>query len=239
MDLKLRQSASTHFFLYGTGANGKSVFLFIISALLGDYAKTASTSSFTANTTKQHPTDLAGLRGARFVTAAETEDGAKWAESKIKSLTGSDKISARLMRCDFFEFLPEFKLIIASNHKPSLRSVDEAIRRRLHLVRQTLASYLVRTKTDPKTVQTPLRHANVKTTLQLYAHSVSEDRLAAQGQALAAFLQPPATDAVKLIMGGSWVEGNYMTTAKLKKEMVGTRRLELLTSTVSILRSTT
>ena len=57
------------FFLYGTGANGKSVFLSMISVLLGDYAKTASTSSFTASTTERHPTDLAGLRGARFVTA--------------------------------------------------------------------------------------------------------------------------------------------------------------------------
>lgn len=122
------------FFVYGTGANGKSVFLSTISILLGDYAKTASTSSFTASTTEQHPTDLAGLRGARFVTAIETEDGARWAESKIKSLTGGDKIAARFMRCDFFEFFPEFKLVIAGNHKPGLRSVDEAIRRRLHFV---------------------------------------------------------------------------------------------------------
>ena len=122
------------FFLYGTGANGKSVFLSTISRLLGDYAKTASASSFTASTTEQHPTDLAGLRGARFVTAIETEDGARWAESKIKSLTGGDKIAARFMRCDFFEFIPEFTLVIAGNHKPGLRSVDEAIRRRLHLV---------------------------------------------------------------------------------------------------------
>jgi len=122
------------FFLYGTGANGKSVFLSTIANLLGDYSKTAPASSFTASSTEQHPTDLAGLHGARFVTAIETEDGARWAESKIKSLTGGDKIAARFMRGDFFEFLPEFKLIIAGNHKPSLRSVDEAIRRRLHLV---------------------------------------------------------------------------------------------------------
>lgn len=122
------------FFLYGTGANGKSVFLSTIASLLGDYAKTAPASSFTASSTEQHPTDLAGLRGARFVTAIETEDGARWAESKIKSLTGGDKIAARFMRCDFFEFIPEFKLVIAGNHKPGLRSVDEAIRRRLHLI---------------------------------------------------------------------------------------------------------
>ena len=83
---------------------------------------------------RAHPTDLAGLRGARLVTAVETEEGARWAESKIKSLTGGDKIAARFMRCDFFEFIPEFKLLVAGNHKPGLRSVDEAIRRRLHLI---------------------------------------------------------------------------------------------------------
>lgn len=127
------------FFLYGTGANGKSVFLSTISAVLRDYAKTAPASSFMACANEQHPTDLAGLRGARFVTAIETEDGARWAESKIKSLTGGDKIAARFMRQDFFEFQPTFKLVIAGNHKPSLRSVDEAIRRRLNLVPFTVA----------------------------------------------------------------------------------------------------
>jgi putative DNA primase/helicase len=122
------------FFFYGTGANGKSVFLSTISALLAGYAKTAPSSSFTASPNEQHPTALAGLRGARLVTAIEMEDGAHLAESKIKSLTGGDKISVRFMRGDFFEFTPEFKLVIAGNHKPHLRSVDEAIRRRLNLV---------------------------------------------------------------------------------------------------------
>ena len=122
------------FFFYGTGANGKSVFLSTIAGLLGDYAKTAPASAFTATTTEQHPTDVAGLRGARFVTAIETEDGRWWAEAKIKSLTGGDRITARFMRQDFFEYLPQFKLLVAGNHKPGLRSVDEAIRRRLHLI---------------------------------------------------------------------------------------------------------
>jgi integrase len=73
---------------------------------------------------------------------------------------------------------------------------DDPHRFGFHNLRYSLASFLVRTKTDPKTVQTLLRHANVKTTLQLYAHSVSEDRMAAQGLALGAFLQPPASGAV-------------------------------------------
>jgi putative DNA primase/helicase len=139
------------FFLYGTGANGKSVYLTTIADLLGDYAKTAPASSFTAAATEQHPTDLAGLRGARFVTAIETEDGARWAESKIKSLTGGDRIAARFMRCDFFEFTPEFKLFIAGNHKPGLRSVDESIRRRLHLVPFTVT--IPENERDPRLVE--------------------------------------------------------------------------------------
>jgi putative DNA primase/helicase len=122
------------FFLYGTGANGKSVFLSTISSLLGDYCRTAPASAFTASNTEQHPTDLAGLRGARFVTAIETEDGRWWAEAKIKLLTGGDRITARFMRQDFFEYVPQFKLVVAGNHKPGLRNVDEAIRRRLHLI---------------------------------------------------------------------------------------------------------
>lgn len=132
----LTGSISEHalFFLYGTGANGKSVFLSTIAGLLGDYAKSAPASAFTASNTEQHPTDVAGLRGARFVTATETEDGRFWAEAKIKNLTGGDRVTARFMRQDFFEYLPQFKLIVAGNHKPGLRSVDEAIRRRLHLI---------------------------------------------------------------------------------------------------------
>jgi putative DNA primase/helicase len=122
------------FFLYGRGANGKSVLLNTVSSIMGDYHTTAPIETFTASATERHPTELAHLRGARLVTAIETEEGRRWAEAKIKSLTGGDKIAARFMRGDFFEFTPAFKLCVAGNHKPSLRTVDEAIRRRFHLV---------------------------------------------------------------------------------------------------------
>jgi putative DNA primase/helicase len=122
------------FFLYGTGANGKSVLLNTLSGIIGDYARSAPIETFTASSVERHPTDLASLRGARLVMAVETEEGRRWAESRIKVLTGGDKIAARFMRQDFFEFVPQFKLIIAGNHKPGLRSVNEAIRRRFHLV---------------------------------------------------------------------------------------------------------
>jgi putative DNA primase/helicase len=126
------------FFNFGVGGNGKSTYINIISEAAGDYAKTAPIETFTATNHDRHPTDLAGLRGARLVTAIETEEGRRWAESKIKALTGGDRISARFMRQDFFEFTPQFKLMIAGNHKPSLRSVDEAIRRRFNLIPWTV-----------------------------------------------------------------------------------------------------
>jgi putative DNA primase/helicase len=122
------------FFAFGTGANGKSVLLSSVAGILAEYHRTAPIETFTASNTDRHPTDLASLRGARLVTATETEEGRRWAESRIKQLTAGDMIAARFMRQDLFEYRPAFKLVIAGNHKPSLRSVDEAIRRRFHLV---------------------------------------------------------------------------------------------------------
>jgi putative DNA primase/helicase len=132
----LTGSISEHalFFLHGQGANGKSVFINTVTGIFGDYHRTAPIETFTATNVDRHPTELAGLRGARMVTAVETEEGRRWAEARVKSLTGGDRVAARFMRQDFFEYVPQFKLLIAGNHKPGLRSVDEAIRRRFNLV---------------------------------------------------------------------------------------------------------
>jgi putative DNA primase/helicase len=121
-------------FAYGTGANGKSTFINTIAAIFGDYATIADMSTFLASNSERHPTDLAKLNGARLVVAQETQKGRRWDETKIKALTGGDKITARFMRQDFFDFTPKFKLFICGNHKPRLNSVDEAIRRRMLLV---------------------------------------------------------------------------------------------------------
>ena len=130
-------------FAYGTGANGKSTFINTIAKIFGDYATVADMSTFITSNNERHPTDLAKLVGARLVVAQETQKGRRWDETKIKALTGGDKITARFMRQDFFDFTPTFKLFICGNHKkPRLTSVDEAIRRRLLLV--------------PFTVQIPL-----------------------------------------------------------------------------------
>jgi len=135
------------FFCYGTGGNGKGTFLNTLHDILNDYAVTASMDVFTESRHDRHPTELAALQGARLVIAQETDEGRKWAEAKLKALTGGDPITARYMRQDFFTFLPKFTLIIAGNHKPSISNVDEAMRRRLHLVPFTVT--IPKEKRDP------------------------------------------------------------------------------------------
>jgi putative DNA primase/helicase len=121
-------------FLFGPGGNGKGVLVNTLAAALGDYATTAPMETFMASQQDRHPTDLAGLRGARLVLAQETEAGRVLAESRIKALTGGDRIAARFMRGDFFEFVPAFKLVMVGNHRPVIRNPDDAMRRRLHLL---------------------------------------------------------------------------------------------------------
>jgi P4 family phage/plasmid primase-like protien len=122
------------FFGYGTGGNGKGVFLNTLRAVWGDYADVAPAETFLVTHSERHTTDIAGLRGARLVIAQEIEEGQQWAEAKIKRLTGGDPVKARFMHQNFFEYVPEFKLFVAGNHKPSLRTIDPAIRRRLNLI---------------------------------------------------------------------------------------------------------
>lgn len=122
------------FFVYGLGSNGKSVFLTTIGGILNDYAVTVPIESFTASRSEKHPTDLASLAGARLARAVETEEGRRWDEAKIKTLTGADVIAARFMRCDFFNYIPQFKLLVIGNHKPGLRSVDTAMKRRMNII---------------------------------------------------------------------------------------------------------
>jgi putative DNA primase/helicase len=82
----------------------------------------------------RHLTELAGLKAARLVIVPETEQGHSWAEARIKTVTGGEKIRANFMRQDHFEYMPQFKLLIAGNHRPQLNGHSEAMRRRLHLI---------------------------------------------------------------------------------------------------------
>ena len=125
-------SEQCFFFLYGTGANGKTTFINVIREILGDYAIQAAPDLLLQG--ERHPTEVAALLAARVVATVEVEAGRKFAEVLVKQLTGGDKISARKMRQDFFEFMPTFKLWLVANHKPIVQGVDEAIWRRIKLI---------------------------------------------------------------------------------------------------------
>lgn len=122
------------FVLHGSGANGKTVFQETIRAALGDYAQQASSELILARRPGTIPTDVARLRGARLVSASETEDGDRLAESQVKQITGGDRIVARQLYQDPFEFGPTHKLWLSTNHKPTVHGTDDAIWRRLRLI---------------------------------------------------------------------------------------------------------
>lgn len=120
-------------FMYGAGANGKSTLINAVLAMLGDYGMQAAPELLTAKP-GTHPTELADLQGARLAASVEVEDGRRLAESLVKQLTGGDRIKARFMRRDFFEFEPTHKVVLAANHKPTIRGTDHAIWRRITLI---------------------------------------------------------------------------------------------------------
>lgn len=122
------------FFAHGDGHNGKSTFAETIMALCGEYAKAAPPDLLIAKKNDAHPTERADLFGARLVVAQEVEDDQRFAEKKIKELTGGDRIKGRFMGKDFFEFNPTHKLWLCGNHKPEIRGTDYAIWRRIKLI---------------------------------------------------------------------------------------------------------
>lgn len=122
------------FFSYGTGQNGKSTFLNTLLKLLGDYAKPSAPDLLLVKRNDAHPTELADLCGVRLVITIEVEQGRQLAESLMKCLTGGDRLKARFMRQDFFEFEPTHKIWLAANHRPIVRGTDYAIWRRIHMI---------------------------------------------------------------------------------------------------------
>jgi len=124
------------FILHGTGANGKSVFLETLRNVLGDeYSiRTPTETLMYKRSDGGVPNDVARLKGARFVSASETDEGKRLAEARIKDMTGGDTISARFMRAEFFDFKPEFKIWLSTNHKPDIRGTDKGIWDRIRLI---------------------------------------------------------------------------------------------------------
>jgi putative DNA primase/helicase len=121
-------------FFYGLGENGKSTFLGTILAMLGDYGIQAISDLLLQKRSETHPTERADLFGRRFVATIETDEGRHMAESLMKQMTGGDRIRARRMYKDFFEFDATHKIFLAANHKPNIRGTDWGVWRRIKLV---------------------------------------------------------------------------------------------------------
>jgi P4 family phage/plasmid primase-like protien len=122
------------FVLHGNGSNGKSTLLDTLRELLGDYGMQTKPDTLLARREEGINNDVARLRGARFVTAVETGEGKRLAESKIKEMTGGDYITARFLFKENFDFKPEFKIFLATNHKPEIKGTDDGIWRRVRLI---------------------------------------------------------------------------------------------------------
>lgn len=122
------------FVLYGTGANGKSTFLNTISDLLGDYARNTPSETFMAKRVETIGNDIARLQGARLVTAIEINEGQRLSEALIKSITGGDRVTARFLYGEYFDFQPQFTPFLVVNHRPVIRDTSHSIWRRIKLI---------------------------------------------------------------------------------------------------------
>jgi len=124
---------------YGVGANGKSTTARTIQAVLGDYASRAAPNLLIQRRHEQHPTEVADLAGRRVVFSVEVGSGAQLDEAKAKDLSGGDRIKARYMRQDFFEFDSTWTIFLLCNHKPVIGGTDVGIWRRVRLIPWTVS----------------------------------------------------------------------------------------------------
>ncbi len=123
------------FILHGSGSNGKTTFLEILLKLVGTHGAITSFSTFLVQQNPGSPrNDIAKLHGARLVKATESQKQAVLDEATVKEVTGGDSISARFLFREFFEFRPQFKIWLATNHRPTIRGMDDAIWRRIRLI---------------------------------------------------------------------------------------------------------
>jgi len=148
--------------LYGGGKNGKSTMLEVIRELMGDYGTATNADTFMTRKRGDPTNDLARLKGARYVSAIETEEDRTLAEAFIKSVTGGDTITARFLFEEFFDFEPQFKLWLASNHLPKVKGTDDAIWDRIALI-----NFKMRYSTErPNEERTAPPDMNLKDTLK-------------------------------------------------------------------------
>ena len=129
-----KTSEQVMFILNGNGRNGKSVFLDVVSHIFGDYRTNIQPDSLMVKNSQGANSDIARLKGARFVTTVESNDGMRFNEGLVKQLTGGDTVTARFLHANEFEFTPKFKVWMATNHRPIIRGTDKGIWRRIRLI---------------------------------------------------------------------------------------------------------
>ncbi|WP_097964558.1 phage/plasmid primase, P4 family [Streptomyces sp. or20] len=122
-------------FMHGQGRNGKSVFLDALTHVFKGVTQATQFHTFekSVNVGQASP-ELASLRGARLVTASETEKYSRLAEALVKQLTGSDPVTCRFLNQNPFTYIPNFLLLVAGNFKPAILSQDEGTWRRVKLI---------------------------------------------------------------------------------------------------------
>lgn len=125
-----------HWLIYwfGTGRNGKNLLADLVFSILGEYAHKLPSSALMSKKHEAHPSELTGLRGVRLALSSEIEEGAFWNEARLKELTGDEYITARYMARDAFTFTKSHKHLILGNHRPQIKTVDDAIKNRVLLV---------------------------------------------------------------------------------------------------------
>jgi putative DNA primase/helicase len=187
------------FLLYGPGGNGKTTFLEVLRFILGDYGQSAAFQSFMASQNQSIRNDLAKLHDARFVTAIESEAGRRMAENVVKQLTGGDTITARFLFQEYFEYRPQLKLWLATNHKPAIGQ-DDGIWRRIRLI-----PFIVRISPEEE-------DKNLREKLKRGASGILNWALEGLAQWRASGLQEPAAvkDATKEYRADQDVIGDFL-----------------------------
>ena len=124
------------YFLYGVGNNGKTTFMEVISEMLGGYSSNVQPETFMVKrfSSEGAGADIARLKSSRFIMAEEPTEGVRLNEGLLKQLTGGGRVTCRFLYGDEFEYTPEFKIWIATNHKPVIRGTDVGIWRRIKLI---------------------------------------------------------------------------------------------------------
>ena len=117
------------FYLYGETGTGKSVFLDIIEAIFPDYLKSALSLSDLTNSQFK----LADLAG-KLINIVDEDESEYVNGGKLKALTSMRPITAERKYEQSFRFTPQAKFIFSSNHFPTLKNLDSAIERRLHII---------------------------------------------------------------------------------------------------------